>query len=102
MALREFDSVKVGDQLPEKVIPLTLEAAGQQPGWDTINQSQRQEDDWYECQNIGDYDRQKGSISITVLERSCSELDHHSRDDWVQGANCGHGHWKWEREICAS
>jgi len=23
MALREFDSVKVGDQLPEKVIPLT-------------------------------------------------------------------------------
>jgi hypothetical protein len=37
----------------EKVTPLTLETAGQQLGWDAINQSQRQEDDWYEGQNIG-------------------------------------------------
>ena len=54
----------------EKVSPLTLETAGQQPGWDAINQGQCQEDDWYECQNIGDCGRQKDSISITVLERS--------------------------------
>jgi hypothetical protein len=33
----------------EKVSPLTLETAGQQLGWDAVNQSQCQEDDRYEC-----------------------------------------------------
>jgi hypothetical protein len=86
----------------EKVFPLTLETAGQQLGWDAINQSQRQEDDWYKCQNIGDCAKQKDSIFMTVLERPCSEWDHDSGDDRVEGASCGHRHWKWEREIRAA